>query len=127
MLKVENISKSFPGVKALDKVSVDFLEGEIHALLGENGAVKSTLIKVICGVHPQDAGKMYIDDKKLIVESYIEALEKDISVVNQELQVLSRYSVAENIMLDKMKTIAKTPILDWRAINKTAKRYLEMG
>lgn len=126
MLKVENISKSFPGVKALDKVSVDFLEGEIHALLGENGAGKSTLIKVICGVHPQDTGKMYVDDKKLVVESYIEALEKDISVVNQELQVLSRYSVAENIMLDKMKTLGKTAILDWKAINKTAKRYLEM-
>ncbi len=126
MLKVENISKSFPGIKALDSVSVEFLEGEIHALLGENGAGKSTLIKVICGVHPQDTGKMYIDDKKLVVESYIEALAKDISVVNQELQVFPRYSVAENIMLDKMKTIGKTAILDWKAINKTSKRYLDM-
>ncbi len=125
MLRVENISKSFPGIKALDKVSAEFSQGEIHALLGENGAGKSTLIKVICGVHKPDTGKMYVNGNELVVENFIDALKKEISVVNQELQVLSRYSVAENIMLDKMKKRAGF-VLDWKAINKTSKRYLDM-
>ncbi|MGM0368414.1 MAG: sugar ABC transporter ATP-binding protein [Actinomycetota bacterium] len=125
MLRVENISKSFPGIKAVDKVSAEFSQGEIHALLGENGAGKSTLIKVICGVHKPDTGKMYVNGNELVVENYIDALNKDISVVNQELQVLPRYSVAENIMLDKMKKRAGF-VLDWKAINKISKRYLDM-
>ncbi|MCG9479433.1 MAG: sugar ABC transporter ATP-binding protein [Actinomycetia bacterium] len=126
MLKLENISKSFPGVRALDDVSVEFEQGQIHALLGENGAGKSTLIKVICGVHKPDSGKMYLDSNELVVDNYIDALSKEISVVNQELQVLARYSVAENIMLDKMSTFGKSGILNWKKINQTASKYLDM-
>jgi len=126
VLRLEDISKSFPGVKALDNVSVEFAPGQIHALLGENGAGKSTLIKVICGVHLPDSGKMYLNSNELMVDSYIDALTKEISVVNQELQVLSRYSVAENIMLDKMETFGKTGILNWKKINQIAKKYLDM-
>lgn len=108
MLKVSNISKAFPGVKALDDVSVEFEKGEIHALLGENGAGKSTLMKIIGGVYKPDEGKMFINDNELVLGSYIDALSRDISMVNQELQVLSSFSVAENIMLDKMITFKKT-------------------
>ena len=61
MLEIRNISKSFPGVKALDDVSIDFEYGEIHALLGENGAGKSTLIKVITGTYSQDEGRIIVD------------------------------------------------------------------
>ena len=126
MLKVNNISKAFPGVKALDDVSVEFENGEIHALLGENGAGKSTLMKIIGGVYKPDAGKMFINDNELVLGSYIDALSREISMVNEELQVLSSFSVAENIMLDKMITFKKTPILNWKKINKVAKKYLEM-
>ena len=126
MLKVNNISKSFPGVKALDDVSVEFEKGEIHALLGENGAGKSTLMKIIGGVYKPDEGKMFINDNELVLGSYIDALSRDISMVNQELQVLSSSSVAENIMLDKMITFRRTPILNWNKINKVAKKYLDM-
>ena len=126
MLKVNNISKAFPGVKALDNVSVEFEEGEIHALLGENGAGKSTLMKIIGGVYKPDEGKMFINNNELILGSYIDALHKDISMVNQELQVLSSFSVAENIMLDKMITFKKTPVLNWSKINKVAQKYLDM-
>jgi len=126
VLKINNISKAFPGVKALDDVSVEFEKGEIHALLGENGAGKSTLMKVIGGVYKPDQGKMFFNDKELVLGSYIDALSKDISMVNQELQVLSSFSVAENIMLDKMVTFKKTPILNWTRINKVAKKYLDM-
>ncbi|MGZ5471527.1 MAG: sugar ABC transporter ATP-binding protein [Nitrososphaeraceae archaeon] len=126
MLKVNNISKAFPGVKALDDVSVEFEKGEIHALLGENGAGKSTLMKIIGGVYKPDKGKMFINDNELVLGSYIDALSRDISMVNQELQVLSSFSVAENIMLDKMITFRRTPILNWNKINKVAKKYLDM-
>lgn len=126
MLKINNISKAFPGVKALENVSVEFEKGEIHALLGENGAGKSTLMKIIGGVYKPDEGKMFINDKELVLSSYIDALSKDISMVNQELQVLSSFSVAENIMLDKMVTFRRTPILNWNKINKVAKKYLDM-
>jgi len=126
VLKVNNISKSFPGVKALDDVSVEFEKGEIHALLGENGAGKSTLMKIIGGVYKPDEGKMFINDNELVLGSYIDALSRDISMVNQELQVLSSSSVAENIMLDKMITFRRTPILNWNKINKIAKKYLDM-
>ena len=126
MLKINNISKAFPGVKALDDVSVEFEKGEIHALLGENGAGKSTLMKIIGGVYKPDKGKMFINDNELVLSSYIDALSKDISMVNQELQVLSSFSVAENIMLDKMITFKKSPILNWNKINKVAKKYLDM-
>ncbi|MHB1335865.1 MAG: sugar ABC transporter ATP-binding protein [Candidatus Humimicrobiaceae bacterium] len=126
MLKINNISKAFPGVKALDNVSAEFEEGEIHALLGENGAGKSTLMKIVGGVYKPDEGKMFINDNELVLSSYIDALSKDISMVNQELQVLSSASVAENIMLDKMITFKRTPILNWNRINKVAKKYLDM-
>lgn len=126
MLKVNNISKSFPGVKALDDVSVEFEKGEIHALLGENGAGKSTLMRIIGGVYKPDKGKMFINDNELVLGSYTDALSRDITMVNQELQVLSSSSVAENIMLDKMITFRRTPILNWNKINKVAKKYLDM-
>lgn len=126
MLVISNISKSFPGVKALDDVSIEFSEGEIHALLGENGAGKSTLMKIIGGVYKPDTGKMFLDDEELILNSYIDALSKNISMVSQELQVLPNFSVAENIMLDKMVTFRKIPILDWRKINQFAKKYLDI-
>jgi ribose transport system ATP-binding protein len=126
VLKVNGISKSFPGVKALDDVTVEFEKGEIHALLGENGAGKSTLMRIIGGVYKPDEGKMFFNDKELVLGSYIDALSRDISMVNQELQVLPSFSVAENIMLDKMITFKKTPILNWNRINKVAKKYLDM-
>ena len=126
MLEISNISKSFPGVRALNNVSINFEKGEVHALLGENGAGKSTLIKIIAGVYKPDEGKMYLDKKEFIVSSYINALSKGISVVNQELQVLSRASIAENIMLDKMITFKKTGVINWKKINENAKIYLDM-
>ena len=66
MLEVRSISKSFPGVKALDEVSVSFRPGTIHALLGENGAGKSTLMKILCGIYGPDEGEMFLDGQQLV-------------------------------------------------------------
>ena len=63
MLELRHISKNFPGVKALQDISVDFREGEIHAILGENGAGKSTLMKIICGIYQADEGTVTLDGK----------------------------------------------------------------
>lgn len=123
---MRNVSKSFPGVKALDNVSVHFNAGEIHALLGENGAGKSTLIKIISGFQKADKGsEIFLHKETYRVNNTREAFEKGIQTVYQELQVIPQASVAENIMLDKLSTRGKTGILNWREINRVAKNYLD--
>jgi ribose transport system ATP-binding protein len=94
MLELRDITKTFPGVKALDNVSVTFREGEIHALLGENGAGKSTLIKIICGIYEPDQGQVVLNGKELKLESFLDAIKNEISIVNQEIQVIPRVEPA---------------------------------
>jgi ribose transport system ATP-binding protein len=126
MLKVLHVSKSFPGVQALDDVSIEFDKGEIHALLGENGAGKSTLIKIISGLYTPDRGsEIYYLNEPYSVHSTREALERGIHTVYQELQVIPEASVAENIMLDKLPTRGKTGILSWKKMNEIAKHHLD--
>ena len=125
MLTLKNISKSFPGVKALDDVSVEFKEGEIHALLGENGAGKSTFMKIICGIYQPDSGEIWLDDKRLKLKSYGDAIRNRISIVNQEINLIPNSSIAENIVLDKMDKFTKAGFVDWKKINETAEIYMK--
>jgi ribose transport system ATP-binding protein len=126
ILELCNVSKTFPGVKALDNVSVSFAGGEIHALLGENGAGKSTLIKILSGYQKADKGsRILLRNEDYWVNNTREAFKKGVQTVYQELQVIPQASVAENIMLDKLSTRGKTGILDWKNINQTANTYLE--
>jgi ribose transport system ATP-binding protein len=110
----------------LDRVSFTFGQDGISALVGENGAGKSTLIKIICGITRQDTGEILLNGEKLAVTSLIEGMKKGISVVSQEIQVIANASIAENIMLDKMPTLGKTGIIDWKSINRTAQKYIDM-
>ncbi len=126
MLKIENITKSFPGVRALNDVTIEFNRGEIHALLGENGAGKSTLIKIITGVYKADHGNVYINEKKTKLDNPIEAFDKGINVVHQDLQIVPQASIAENIMLDKLPTKGTMGFLDWNYMNQYARKYLDM-
>ncbi len=126
MLELKNVSKVFPGVKALDDVSLTFQPGEIHALLGENGAGKSTLIKIISGIHQPESGEMFFENKSLVCYSYHDALEKGISIVNQEIQVLPESTVAENILFPTMRNYKRLGILDWKKINSAVEEYLDM-
>ena len=127
MLEVRNITKEFPGVKALDDVSVCFDKGEIHALMGENGAGKSTLMKIITGIYRPDAGAVYIDGQKIALRSYADSVNYDISMVHQEIQVIPESTVAENIVLDKLaKFRNRLGKLDWKRMNQTAQVYLDM-
>lgn len=126
MLELKNISKSFPGVKALQDISVNFLEGEIHAILGENGAGKSTLMKIICGIYTADQGEVVLDGEVLHLHGYHDAINHHISIVNQEINLIPNSSIAENICLDKLSRFTKAGFVDWKNVNTTAKKYMDM-
>ncbi|MFA6473041.1 MAG: ATP-binding cassette domain-containing protein, partial [Candidatus Latescibacterota bacterium] len=97
VLKLENISKHFPGVKALDNVSFEINRGEVHALIGENGAGKSTLMHIIGGVYPPSSGSVYLNDTEVSFKNAHDAQLKGIRVVYQELSIVPNLSAAENI------------------------------
>src|SRR5712672_2668413 len=99
LLVMHNISKSFPGVRALDNVSFDIRAGEVHCLLGENGAGKSTLIKILAGAHQPDAGEIRIRDQLTRIENAHHALALGLAFIFQELDVFPMLSVADNITL----------------------------
>lgn len=125
MLEIKNVSKSFPGVKALKNISVEFHNGEIHALLGENGAGKSTLMKIICGIYKADEGSVIMDGTPLRLSGYGDAVRHHISMVHQEIQMIPESSIAENIVNDKMGRFTKYGFVNWKAINEFARKYME--
>ena len=95
LLRMENVSKSFPGVKALDGVSLTVNAGSVHALMGENGAGKSTLMKCLFGVYAMDSGRVMLDGREVDFGSSREALEHGVAMVHQELNQAERLTVAE--------------------------------
>ena len=99
ILEVRDITKTFPGVKALDQVNFNLERGTVHALVGENGAGKSTLMMILGGVYPQDSGDIVLEGEHIRFESSYEANKNGISVVYQELSLIPDMSVAENIWL----------------------------
>ena len=126
MLELRGIRKRFPGVQALDGVSLGFAPGEIHAVVGENGAGKSTLIKVATGIEQPDEGEVLYDGAPVRFRDYRDSLARGIDVVSQEIQVIPESTVAENIMLDKLVTRGRTGIIDWRAVETVARKYLDL-
>jgi ribose transport system ATP-binding protein len=126
MLQIRHVTKSFPGVRALDDVSVEFTPGEVHAIVGENGAGKSTLIKIICGIYTPDDGEVLLDGERITLHAYKDALDRKINLVSQEIQVIPKSTVAENIMLDKLDRYLTRGRIDWKRINQDAARYAEL-
>lgn len=100
-LEIKNVSKSFPGVKALDNASINFRHGEVHALLGENGAGKSTLVKILSGAHGMDSGEILLHGKPFQGHDPISAKKEGIGIVYQELNLVPNLTVYENIYLGK--------------------------
>jgi ribose transport system ATP-binding protein len=99
ILEMTEITKTFPGVVALDQVNFNLLAGDIHALVGENGAGKSTLIKILGGVYSVDSGEIEIDGKPAFVDNPITATKLGVAIIHQELNVIPGLSVADNVML----------------------------
>ncbi|WP_035769287.1 sugar ABC transporter ATP-binding protein [Butyrivibrio sp. NC2002] len=100
-LELRGVSKSFPGVKALDNVQLAVRPGTVHALMGENGAGKSTLMKCLFGIYKMDAGEVLIDGQKVIINNPDEAMKMGIAMVHQELQPVPARSVGENMYLGR--------------------------
>ena len=105
LLQMVDISKSFPGVKALDKVSLNVHRGTVHALMGENGAGKSTLMKCLFGIYSKDSGHIYLEGKEIDFKNSREALDNGVAMVHQELNQALKRSVMDNIWLGRYPTI----------------------
>jgi len=124
-LEITNVSKTFPGVKALNNVRFDICPGEVHALVGENGAGKSTLIKILSGFQQPDAGaKIKIEGKETKLNGVMDAIKQGISVIYQDFSLFANLTVAENIGINEIIEKNK-PILNWKEINERAKKALD--
>ena len=122
VLEVVGVSKSFPGVKALNNVSLQIQRGEIHALVGENGAGKSTLMKILSGAYKKDSGQIFIENEVVEIKTPKEAREKGIAIVYQELSQLNRLSVAENIFIGRYKK--RFGLINWNLIRQPTKSLI---
>lgn len=121
ILRLRNIHKSFPGVKALQGVDFTLREGEIHALMGENGAGKSTLIKVLTGVYTKDEGTITLAGRDINIKSPQDAQHNGISTVYQEITLCPNLSVAENMYIGRNDNV----IQNWKKMNEDADKILE--
>jgi ABC-type sugar transport system ATPase subunit len=125
LLSANGLTKTFPGVLALDNVDFDLRPGEIHAILGENGAGKSTLIKIFGGVYQADHGKMLLEGQPVQFRDPREAQLCGIRVIHQELNLLPLLSVAENIFLGNFPSGRVPGTVDWSALESGASAILE--
>ena len=126
LLKMANIFKSYPGVKAVNDVSIDLYAGEVLGLMGENGAGKSTLIKLLAGAEILDSGEIYIEENKLDIDSPSAAQENGIGVIHQELITMDTLSVAENIFVGQLPINKKTRLIDWKSAYKKSSDVLAL-
>ncbi len=125
ILEMKNISKSFPGVKALEDVSLRVHRGEVLALLGENGAGKSTLMKILSGVYIKDQGEIIIDGENVDIKGIKQAEKLGISIIHQELSVLPNLTVAENLFLGNEKFSNVTRRVNKKVMRERCVSFLE--
>ncbi len=126
VLHLSGIDKSFPGVRALHRVSLSLRAGEVHALMGQNGAGKSTLIKVLTGVYPPDAGEMRLDGDAIRPATPLQAQALGLSTVYQEVNLCPNLSVAENIFAGRYPRRGAAGLwrIDWPRMNRDARALL---
>ena len=122
-IELRHITKTFSGVKALDDVSLSFNKGEVHAVVGENGAGKSTIMKILSGLYFADSGEIWIDGKKQNINSVADAQKAGVAVVYQELNLMPDLTVAENIFLHDLP--ARAGFVDQRTMNRKAQELLD--
>lgn len=126
LLRMENIEKTFPGVKALDKVSLTVKKGTVHALMGENGAGKSTLMKCLFGVYGKDEGKIYLEGREVSFRNSKEALENGVAMVHQELNQALKRNVMDNMWLGRFPKVSKyLPFTSEKKMYDSTKKLLD--
>ncbi len=125
LVSVQNLSKSFPGVRALDGVRFDLMPGEVHALMGENGAGKSTLMKILAGVYRKDSGEVLLDGKPVEIESPAHAQSLAIGIIHQELHLMAHLTAAQNIFLGREPRKAGGLLLDEAQLNRDAQALFD--
>lgn len=125
VISIHHVSKTFPGVKALNDVSFEINHGEIHAFIGENGAGKSTLIKILTGVYQADEGaKIVVDGKEAAIHSPFDASSLGISVIYQDFSLFPNLTVAENILLG-YEVANKVKKVNWKTLKEKADKVLK--
>ncbi len=127
LLEMRDISKEFPGVKALDQVSITVRPGTVHALMGENGAGKSTLMKCLFGIYAKDSGTIVLDGKEVNFKSSKEALENGVAMVHQELNQALTRSVQDNLWLGRYPTLGGLMVSEGHMRKKTKEIFEELG
>ncbi len=124
IVQMEGITVQFPGVLALDKVRFDAKPGEVHVLLGENGAGKSTIMKVLAGVNTNYEGRIIYKGKEIVSRSVDEQRKRGVGIIFQELNLLDNLTVAENMFLGRQPT-GKMGNIDWKQMNQEARKLLD--
>lgn len=114
ILAMKHITKTYPGVKALDDVSVSFIQGEVHAVMGENGAGKSTLMKVLNGMISSDSGEIWFDGKQVAIRNPRDARTLGIAMIHQELNPIKDLTVAENMFVGRYPQVGC--FVDWKKV-----------
>jgi ribose transport system ATP-binding protein len=125
LVSIQNLSKSFPGVKALDNVRFDLMPGEVHALMGENGAGKSTLMKILAGVYRKDSGEVLLDGKPVEIDSPAHAQSLAIGIIHQELHLMGHLTAAQNIYLGREPRKVAGLFLDEEQLNRDAQALFD--
>jgi len=124
LLEMRGVSKSFPGVKALDQVDFTVYPGEVLALVGENGAGKSTLMKILSGVYTMDEGEIYFEGQPLTITGPLASQRAGISIIYQELNVLNNLNIAENLFVGREK-LGKNGLVDRQRTHQEARALLD--
>ncbi len=126
LLKLEGISKSFPGVRALHNVHMEVRKGEVHALLGENGAGKSTLMKILSGAYSRDTGEIYWEGQSITIHNPREAQDLGIGIIYQEFNLIPQLSIAENVWISREPfRNRRLQLLDWKEMRRRTQVLLD--
>ena len=125
VLQMRGITKTYPGVRALEDVDLEVREGEVHALVGENGAGKSTLMKVLAGAHPKDAGTIVLSGRSVEMDSPQKAMDLGVSIIYQEFNLVPYLNAAENIFLGREPRAAIPGFVDFKTMYREAQQVID--